>query len=473
MAITRKYDNGPNGWNDYDDNGNTVASGTYNAPGTARNPFNADAKAQGKTNFYDMGMNNGDGSLYTNNAYGTAGTSGGGGSSSSYQPTAQQTSDAAAAKAQQDYQDKLTAYQTQVAQAAAASKQLALKQAWEGNTQALNSQNEVVGNNFTSAKNNLTALQASRSGEYQGQKDATSQEAAAQLRRTQALNAMTGNYNSGYNRSQMSDVGLARQASLGAIGGAENTFNDSVSNQISDADAQRVAALNDIAGKLSLGQQQFNDGTLNVSNQLTSDIATGSLKASLDAQAWSDQQAQLGAENSSRDAQLALSTKIADATAAYQQGQLTLDQKNSEIANAVAAAGVTRYAPKPITDMYPEWDKQNNPTYTSSGTGHTFGLAADVAENPGTQLYIPGVTKLGKGDIFLGGTGTGVSDAELNGASRVAGTTTNDTSSSYSNSGAKLPASVASQYPGATNVIKVGTGYKFTYNGVVQWYSPQ
>src|SRR5665648_1121258 len=65
MATTRKYDNGPNGWTDYNDKGQAVAAGTYNAPGTARNPFNADAKAQGITDYYKSGSNSGDGALWS------------------------------------------------------------------------------------------------------------------------------------------------------------------------------------------------------------------------------------------------------------------------------------------------------------------------------------------------------------------------------------------------------------------------
>jgi len=343
LATTRKYDNGSSGWTDYDDKGNAVAAGTYNAPGTTRNPFNADPNAQASG--YNGGSNSGEGSLYSN-ATGQKVASGGSSGNLAYaQPTTQSMS-------QSTYEQKLADLARQTATAAADAKKFALKQAWEGNSQALNAQNEVVGNNFNSAKNNLTALQATRAGEYQGQKDSTSQEAAAQMRRTQALNALTGNYNSGYNRSQMSDVGLARQASLDAIQGSQNAFNTGVGNQISAADATRVAALNDIAGKLQLGQKQLNDGTLNLDTQLASDVAIGSLNASLKAQEWSDTQRQLGAENSSRDAQLALSTRIADATQAYQQGQLTLEQKNSEVANAIAASGITGRIPDYISNNY-------------------------------------------------------------------------------------------------------------------------
>ena len=49
-----------------------------------------------------------------------------------------------------------------------------------------------------------------------------------------------------------------------------------------------------------------------------------------------------------------------------------------------------------------------------------FGLAADVAQNPdkGVNLYVPGRTKLTSADVFLGGSGTVVNDANLNGATR-------------------------------------------------------
>jgi len=312
MATVRKYDNGPNGWTDYDSKGNAVAAGTYNAPGTARNPFNAAPGAGG-------GINSGEGSLW-NNATGQKVSSGGSSGNLAYtQPSTQATQ----AMSQSSYEQKLADLARQTATAAADAKKFALKQAWEGNSQALNAQNATVDNNFNSAKNNLTALQASRSGEYQGQKDATSQEAAAQLRRTQALNALTGNYNSGYNRSQMSDVGLARQGSLDSITNNQNTFNSGVSNQISDADAQRVAALNDIAGKLQLGQKQLNDGTLNLSTQLASDVAIGSLKASLDSQAWAERMAQQGIDNTLRQSQLDQSISSAAAAQAFNEKQFS------------------------------------------------------------------------------------------------------------------------------------------------------
>jgi len=310
MATTvRKYDNGPNGWTDYDSGGNAVGAGTYNAPGTAKNPFNLDTGA---------GMNNG-----STSSYSSSGISGGSGTS------------------QSSYADKLTDYSNSVAEAVAKAKQDALRQAWEGNEQALNSQNATVDNNYTSAANKLNALQASRLPEYQAQKDATSQEAAAQLRRTQAFNALTGKFNSGYNRSQMNDIGLARQSSLDAVQGSENAFKTDVSNQLSDVDAQRVASLNDIAGKLQLGQKQYNDGTLSLTNQLESEKATGALKAMMDAQAWADTKSQQSLDNSFRQAQFDQSGRLAQLQQDWQEKQFQADQEAQAFNQALQAGQIT------------------------------------------------------------------------------------------------------------------------------------
>jgi hypothetical protein len=58
-----------------------------------------------------------------------------------------------------------------------------------------------------------------------------------------------------------------------------------------------------------------------------------------------------------------------------------------------------------------------------------YGLKADVDANKGKNviLYVPGKTKLTPQDIFLGGTGTGVSDEDLHGAQRIFGNTAQDT----------------------------------------------
>ena len=52
-----------------------------------------------------------------------------------------------------------------------------------------------------------------------------------------------------------------------------------------------------------------------------------------------------------------------------------------------------------------------------------YGLQADINANQGknVSLYTPGKTQLTPQDVFLGGTGTGVDDTQLNGATRVFG----------------------------------------------------
>ena len=64
-----------------------------------------------------------------------------------------------------------------------------------------------------------------------------------------------------------------------------------------------------------------------------------------------------------------------------------------------------------------------------------YGLNADVLANQGkgVQLYIPGKTQLTKDDLFLGGTGTGVTDEMLNGTPRLAGQTADDTADLFAN----------------------------------------
>ena len=62
-----------------------------------------------------------------------------------------------------------------------------------------------------------------------------------------------------------------------------------------------------------------------------------------------------------------------------------------------------------------------------------YGLAADVSANPdkGVSLYVPGKTKLTPQDVFLGGTGTGVTDDMLGGSTRVFGETSKGTSLAF------------------------------------------
>jgi len=187
-----------------------------------------------------------------------------------------------------DYASKLAAAQNQIAQAEAEAKRQALLGAYQSNKQTLNSQQSTVGNNYSSLINQLNTTKQAQLPQYQDQRDQTSAEAAAQLRRTQALNALTGKFHSGTNRSQMSDVGLARSKALGNINQAQNQFETGITNQMSEADAQRVAALNDIAEKLSLVKQQYNSGTLSLENQLASTEAANASKAMADAMVWAE-----------------------------------------------------------------------------------------------------------------------------------------------------------------------------------------
>jgi hypothetical protein len=62
----------------------------------------------------------------------------------------------------------------------------------------------------------------------------------------------------------------------------------------------------------------------------------------------------------------------------------------------------------------------------------TWATAGDMG-NKGATLYVPGQSKMGAGDTFLGGTGTGISDAQLNGAQRIYGNTAQDTANAYKN----------------------------------------
>jgi len=59
-----------------------------------------------------------------------------------------------------------------------------------------------------------------------------------------------------------------------------------------------------------------------------------------------------------------------------------------------------------------------------------YGLSKDLELNKGARLYVPGETKLVAGDVFLGGSGTGVTDEMIGPATRVFGNTAADTARS-------------------------------------------
>ena len=244
-------------------------------------------------------------------SYGSSSGGGGGGSSSS----------------KSSYQNSLTKYQNMIAEQAAKAKQDALRQAWESNSQALNSQKSTVTNNYNSATNKLNAVRDARLPEFQQQRNAASADAAQTSRGVKELMAATGRYNSGFNRSEQLGVDLNRSNAISGITGAQNQFETDVSNQSSDIDAQRVAALNDIAEKLQLGEKQYNDGTLSLTNQLESEKASGALKAFLDAQTRADTLSQQGIDNSFRQAQFDQNAELADLQQQWQQKQFDAEQK--------------------------------------------------------------------------------------------------------------------------------------------------
>lgn len=61
-----------------------------------------------------------------------------------------------------------------------------------------------------------------------------------------------------------------------------------------------------------------------------------------------------------------------------------------------------------------------------------YGNAIDSVLTPGAQLYVPGQTKLAKGDVWLGGVST-LADDQLNGATRVSGANRQATADAYTN----------------------------------------
>lgn len=218
------------------------------------------------------------------------------------------------------------------------ARQNALRTAYQNNSQALNSQKSTVGNNYDSLTRQLNATKETQLPQYQAQRDQASADAETQLRRTQALNALTGKYFSGANRSQMLGVDLAKENAFGNINQAQNQFNTDMTNKLSDADAQRVAALNDIAEKLALNEKQYNQGTLDLTNQIESEKAAGAAKDLLDSMDWANRIQQQGVDNGLRQGQLDLSKLIAEQDQAYRDKTFGADQDNAAFQRALALA---------------------------------------------------------------------------------------------------------------------------------------
>lgn len=98
-----------------------------------------------------------------------------------------------------------------------------------------------------------------------------------------------------------------------------------------------------------------------------------------------------------------------------------------------------------------------------------YGNAIDSANNPGAQLYIPGKTKLAKGDVWLGGVST-LADDQLNGATRVSGANRQATADAYTNyqTGQAKSAGLQSQLDASNARLKTQADTKANMEGLKQ-----
>jgi hypothetical protein len=219
------------------------------------------------------------------------------------------------------YANEMMNYQNQLLEAQQAQKQAALRTAMENNTQSLNSQKSTVNNAYSKAVNSINATKEAQLPQYQQQRNAASADAAQAARKVRELMAATGRYNSGTNRSQQMAVELNRQNAIQGLNQGENQFTTQIANQLSDVENQKASSISDIASKLALLQRQYNDGTLDLNNQMASEKAAAASKAMLDAQAWADATQQRGIDNSARQAQFDYQKQLDSWNQAFQQKQ--------------------------------------------------------------------------------------------------------------------------------------------------------
>lgn len=215
--------------------------------------------------------------------------------------------DAASGIMKSSYANEMTNYQNQLLEAQQAQKQAALRTAYENNSQSLNSQKGTVNNAYSSAINSINATKQAQLPEYQNQRNAASADASQMARKVRELMAATGRYNSGMNRSQQLAVELDRSNAIQGANQAENQFTTQIANQLSNAENQKATSISDIAQKLSLLKNQYNQGTLDLNNQIASEKAAAASKALLEAQNWADTQRQQGVDNSFRQDQQSFS----------------------------------------------------------------------------------------------------------------------------------------------------------------------
>jgi hypothetical protein len=226
-----------------------------------------------------------------------------------------------------NYATQLTNYQNQLLAAQQQQKQAALQTAYENNSQALNSQKSSVNNAYSSAINSINATKQAQLPQYQEQRNAASADAAQMAQKVRELMAATGRYNSGTNRSQQLAVALDRSRAIQGADAAQNQFSTQIANQLSDVENQKASSLSDVAEKLALLSRQYNQGTLDLNNQIASEKAAAASKAMIDAQTRADQMRQQGIDNSFRNDQFDYNKWL--------QGQ-QLDLQNKQYDNGLA-----------------------------------------------------------------------------------------------------------------------------------------
>ncbi len=228
----------------------------------------------------------------------------------------------------EDLTGQMQNYYNQLAEAEARAKRQALLGAYQTQRQALGSQRSDVETNYQSLLNRLNTTKENMLPQYQQQRNLASADAASQLKRTQVLNALTGKYHSGANRSQQLAVDLAKQGAIQGRNLAENQFAGDIANRLTEAESQRVAALNDIAEKLSLLDRQYSEGTLSLENQLASQKAAYASKAYIDAIDQVNRIEQQGVDLSLRERQLLIDEMVKKAEIDYRNRALEQDDRH-------------------------------------------------------------------------------------------------------------------------------------------------
>ena len=264
-------------------------------------------------------------------------------------------------------------------------------------------------------------------------------------RNTQNSLAQMGLLQSGESGTQqlLNDVGTANRINANNLQGQslDTNFGNQIASSQTDL-ASKVKAINDA---MAVAQASGDENALSALTNAQNQIA---LSAAQNNTAMNNFQYQ-----DSRNAE------------ANNQWQQSFDeQKAQDAAN-------NAFNESQLTGYYGGVHYVNGVPQTATTSNDTYGFHADVDANPGknVQLYVPGQTQMGAGDVFLGGTAV-LGNDKLNGAQRVAGNDRQATANEYakylatrnSASPAALPSSLAYQYPGATNVVKTASGYNFT-----------